>query len=325
MEALEKQIRDLQVKLAQLQQRKSALESSRTNAHLSQSLRYSAALVMRNDMLLLTFYTGLIPLVLSVPCKYYLIQQGETWSDAQAYCRVNHTDLAIIEGDDNMIRLQNEAQRQHLGSSVWIGLYNDINSWRWSYANEPLGSMRPWHKGEPNNSGGRQLCGAMSKVDWWDKTCTDPNPFICFNYTETGAYNYIYISNAMSWYKAQMYCRTHYIDLASSKDTAENSIMLGLVNVYAWIGLFRDSWKWIDQNNFTTYPISWMPGKPDNGLGNENCGYLNNSEVADAQCSGIMPFFCYSVITGQQQIIRVTVQSNQDVNGPAVKVSILEQ
>ncbi|KAF5888410.1 vascular endothelial growth factor receptor 1-like, partial [Clarias magur] len=39
MEPLEKQIRDLQVKLAQLRQRKAALESSRTDAHLSQVQR----------------------------------------------------------------------------------------------------------------------------------------------------------------------------------------------------------------------------------------------------------------------------------------------
>ncbi|KAK3505602.1 hypothetical protein QTP70_021322, partial [Hemibagrus guttatus] len=36
LEAVEKQIRDLQVKQAQLRQRKAALESSRTDAHLSQ-------------------------------------------------------------------------------------------------------------------------------------------------------------------------------------------------------------------------------------------------------------------------------------------------
>ncbi|KAF5888606.1 nuclear pore complex protein Nup85, partial [Clarias magur] len=36
MEALEKQIRELQVKLAQLRQQKAALGSSRTDAHLSQ-------------------------------------------------------------------------------------------------------------------------------------------------------------------------------------------------------------------------------------------------------------------------------------------------
>ncbi|KAK3565671.1 hypothetical protein QTP86_014064, partial [Hemibagrus guttatus] len=37
LEAMEKQIRDLQVKQAQLRQRKATLESSRTDAHLSQA------------------------------------------------------------------------------------------------------------------------------------------------------------------------------------------------------------------------------------------------------------------------------------------------
>ncbi|KAF5891612.1 uncharacterized protein DAT39_018683 [Clarias magur] len=36
MEALKKQIRDLQMKLAQLQEQKATLESSWTNTHLSQ-------------------------------------------------------------------------------------------------------------------------------------------------------------------------------------------------------------------------------------------------------------------------------------------------
>ncbi|KAF5892353.1 putative C-type lectin domain family 20 member A isoform X1, partial [Clarias magur] len=52
-----------------------------------------------------------------------------------------------------------------------------------------------------------------------------------------------------------------------------------------------DGWKWTDQTTFST--ISWMPGKPDNVLGDENCGYINNLQAADAQCSDIMPFFCY--------------------------------
>ncbi|KAG7318740.1 hypothetical protein KOW79_017214 [Hemibagrus wyckioides] len=36
---------------------------------------------------------------------------------------------------------------------------------------------------------------------------------------------------------------------------------------------------------------------------------------------GIVP----GVITGQQQIVRVKVQSNEDVNDPAMKEAILEQ
>ncbi|KAK3516443.1 hypothetical protein QTP70_014189, partial [Hemibagrus guttatus] len=43
LEAVEKQIHDLQVKQAQLQQRKATLESSRTDAHLSQAQRKDAA------------------------------------------------------------------------------------------------------------------------------------------------------------------------------------------------------------------------------------------------------------------------------------------
>ncbi|KAK3530863.1 hypothetical protein QTP70_003631 [Hemibagrus guttatus] len=43
LEAVEKQIRDLQVKQAQLRQRKAALESSRTDAHLSKAQRKDAA------------------------------------------------------------------------------------------------------------------------------------------------------------------------------------------------------------------------------------------------------------------------------------------
>lgn len=118
--------------------------------------------------------------------------------------------------------------------------------------------------------------------------------FFILTDTKTGNKVYIYISNKMTWYDAQAYCRTHHVDLASSRNATENSNIQSVIAVYTWtwFGLFRDSWKWTDQTNVST--IRWMPGKPDNQLGNENCGYVNNTEVADAQCSDIMPFFCYS-------------------------------
>lgn len=56
-------------------------------------------------------------------------------------------------------------------------------------------------------------------------------------------------------------------------------------------GLFRDTWKWADQTNFPT--INWKSGKPDNAPGNDNYGYLNNTQAADSHCSDIMPFYCY--------------------------------
>ncbi|KAK3559766.1 hypothetical protein QTP86_020735, partial [Hemibagrus guttatus] len=66
---------------------------------------------------------------------------GRNWSDALAYCRATYTDLAIIENQDYMNRFLSDSQKQQLNSSAWIGLYNDINSWRWSFGNEPLGGI----------------------------------------------------------------------------------------------------------------------------------------------------------------------------------------
>lgn len=115
------------------------------------------------------------------------------------------------------------------------------------------------------------------------------------------------------------------------------------------IGLFRDSWKWTDRTNFST--ISWTSGDPNNVLGDENCGYVNNSRACDAECSDILPFFCYSGTfiyfgtehdcnclhifvtliftflhldkTQKQQIIKVVVQSNQDPNKSVEKAAIM--
>ncbi|XP_047659851.1 C-type lectin-like [Tachysurus fulvidraco] len=131
----------------------------------------------------------------------------------------------------------------------------------------------------------------------------------------TGNQRYIFISTRMTWLEAQAYCRQHHTDLASSRVATEDSFIKGLTSDWTWFGLFRDSWKWTDQTNFST--ITWMTGKPDNALGNENCGYINNSQAADARCSDIMPFFCYSDVTGQQQTLRVKVQSSEDVNEPS--------
>lgn len=125
--------------------------------------------------------TGSFPLVLPVSRKYYLIQQGRNWNNAQAYCQATYTDLAIVEDNEDMIKLQSETQKQQLNSNAWIGLYNDINSWRWSFGNEPLGSMRKWADGEPNNNGGHQECVAIQPWGWTDKQCTSKFPFVCID------------------------------------------------------------------------------------------------------------------------------------------------
>lgn len=112
---------------------------------------------------------------------------------------------------------------------------------------------------------------------------------------KTGTIMYIYKTSKVTWSGAQSSCRQHYTDLASTRDETEYSVVLGkttALSFYTWIGLFRDSWKWVDQTELSN--ITLESGSPNNALENESCGYINNRLVADAQCSDLKPFFCYA-------------------------------
>ncbi|XP_017332277.2 putative C-type lectin domain family 20 member A [Ictalurus punctatus] len=279
--------------------------------------------MMKQHLFILLFFTGVVPLVQSVTRKYFLVQQGRKWTDAQTYCQATYTDLAIIKSNDDVIQLQNEVQSQKFSSSAWIGMYSNISSWHWSLGYEPVTNiLGNWDVGEPNNNGGKQNCGAATPWGWWDLKCTELRPFLCFDETKTGNNRYIYISNTVQWSEAQAYCRQYHTDLASARDETENSFIQALVTGITWFGLIKDPWKWVDHTNFST--ISWMSGQPDNGQWDENCGYIYMGEAADASCSDILPFFCYSGTT-KQQIMKMKIQSSQDVNDPAVNVAILEK
>ncbi len=66
----------------------------------------------------------------------------------------------------------------------------------------------------------------------------------------------------------------------------------GLVDHCAWIGLFRDSWKWSDQTN-TSSSLRWAETQPDNLFGQDSCAALDyEGQIADESCSGLYYFLC---------------------------------
>ncbi|XP_027034994.2 lymphocyte antigen 75-like [Tachysurus fulvidraco] len=278
---------------------------------------------MQQHLFTVLLFTAVVPLILSVPRKYYLIQQGKTWSAAQAYCRATHIDLAVITSYKDLVQLQNEAQRQHFSSSAWIGLYNYYDAWLWSYGSEPLGSFTMWITSEPNNYGGNEACGLISPAGWNDFPCEDACPYVCFDASKTGNSRYIYISNPLSWAAAQAFCRLYYTDLVTITSATENSVILGMISENTWIGLYRDTWRWTDHTIFST--TSWLATQPDQYQWKQGCGFISNGQAVDTLCTNIMPFFCYTFITGKQQIVRMKIQSYQDVNNLSVKLAILEQ
>ncbi|KAK2865751.1 hypothetical protein Q7C36_001807 [Tachysurus vachellii] len=276
--------------------------------------------MMGNRMFQLLYLTDIFLFVLSVPYKYILVQQEKTWSDARTYCQANYIDLAIADVSDDMVKLQNEAQKQQFTSYGWIGLYNDVNSWRWSLGNQSFGGLTDWCGPEPTYK--VEGCVALNHGCWFDMHCSSSLPFVCFDASNTGSSRYIFISTALTFPDAQSYCRQHYTDLASATTTEENTIVKQTAMTNAWFGLSRDIWMWSDRNTFSTF--SWLRGSPWGVQSNENCGTFINGLVDAAQCSNTMPFFCLRDFT-KKKIIKIKIRSNQDLNDSAMMAAILQK
>lgn len=108
-----------------------------------------------------------------------------TWAEAQSYCRGNYADLATVSSEDESNKLVMTAQ-EHYNDSVWIGLYDDINSWRWPLQKEGFygngeTKFRMWKGGEPNNYMGLEDCVEMDIYGWNDCRCQIPHQFVCYN------------------------------------------------------------------------------------------------------------------------------------------------
>ncbi|XP_058241064.1 putative C-type lectin domain family 20 member A [Hemibagrus wyckioides] len=289
---------------------------------------------MMLNLFLFLCLTGLVTVnvshVRTVHHKYYLIKASATWSSAQSYCREKYTDLATVVTDEDWVRLKNETASKGLTSHAWIGLYNDLNSWRWSLNELPLKTVTysKWNPGDPNNYYGRESCDIINgNGAWEDVPCTDLRPFICYNANFSGADKFIGISSPLlTWLQAQAYCRTHHTDLASALNSSDNDFIVQIRNIQgnSWIGLYRDTWKWSEGTITSNLP--WSVGSPDNYGGIENCAVVYNGLFGDVPCNSIYYFFCHTILpVREQQIVRLQVKSDGSVLDPAVQSSILEQ
>ncbi|XP_062372378.1 L-selectin-like [Sardina pilchardus] len=105
---------------------------------------------------------------------YVLVTDSKNWTDAQSYCRENHTDLASVRNQAENDQV--EQVRRALGRSAYFGLFRAAWS-EWSDGSSS--SFRYWNSGEPNNVG--VVCTViMPSGQWKDEDCGHPRPFICY-------------------------------------------------------------------------------------------------------------------------------------------------
>ena len=63
--------------------------------------------------------------------------------------------------------------------TAWIGLYDDVNSWRWSHTNAEV-EFTNWDRNEPNNQWSGEHCTEMYDPGVWnDIPCNLTHQAVC--------------------------------------------------------------------------------------------------------------------------------------------------
>ncbi|XP_051734835.1 macrophage mannose receptor 1-like [Ctenopharyngodon idella] len=259
----------------------------------------------------LVSFSGFISFGLSVPRHYVFVNESKTWAEAQRYCRDKYSDLATIENEQQTVQLLDTVKDDSI-DLAWIGLYDDLNSWKWTledsdffndFYQEGERDYRNFNN-QPDNSGGNELCVYMDyDGKWYDMSCDNTLPFICYDGKENVTQSYIRIYDWKTWSEARRYCRENYTDLANVRNQTENQRILDRTGGGGWIGLYRNR-VWSDQQ-IASYE-NWKPGipyspqQPDNDYGEWDSPHCTAVSLKDAgrwtdeNCFFSIPFFCYN-------------------------------
>ncbi|XP_038154342.1 C-type mannose receptor 2-like [Cyprinodon tularosa] len=184
---------------------------------------------------------------------------------------------------------------------AWIGLYDDVDSWRWSYSEPNFyqdgeAEFRNWVSGEPNNGNGDEPCGGMRVTgEWFDVRCEESMKLVCSDVQGRNA-SFIFIDQNKKWADAQSFCREHHTDLASVRSTSELEQIKELLQSegenQVWIGLYRNSWTWVDGSSFSY--DHWASSEPNGPVDNCVAAAMDDGgKWEDWDCSSAIPFFCY--------------------------------
>ncbi|KAK2833958.1 hypothetical protein Q5P01_017847 [Channa striata] len=231
--------------------------------------------------------------------SFVLVNQSMTWSAAQQYCRLHHTDLASVRNQAENSQIKTMLQSDY----TWIGLYR--NSWKWSDGS-PL-SVSNWNPGAPTTTSSN-VCVVSYFGKWVNLACTSTCYSACFLglcfLPACYPRFYVLVREQYSWTVAQQYCRSHFDDLAVAQNaeqlTALNKV-IGSQQV-VWTGLHADieSWRWSLENQ-TYYGAGenayrkWAAGSPKvTGYFLVCVAMLGTGQWTDQLCVNTYPFICYN-------------------------------
>ncbi|XP_049334958.1 macrophage mannose receptor 1-like [Astyanax mexicanus] len=215
---------------------------------------------------------------------FHLIEKNLTQSEARAACRENYTDLVTVYNDEDITAL---IRLTGIGSA-WTGLYRNQPSVKWSNGDDVT-----FRHQKTGDCGSWPCCAAMKADGLWENLqCTQTRNFMCYKQDQTNS-SYHLITEKMTWYEAQSYCRKNYTDLVSIRDQEQNeAVKIAGMNSSDpfWIGLLRDDWQWADGGR-SAYR-NWWDDHPKPSPA--DCVKLVSGKMYSVPCSNTGSALCYS-------------------------------
>ncbi|XP_032427177.1 C-type mannose receptor 2-like [Xiphophorus hellerii] len=208
--------------------------------------------------------------------KFHLIRENKNWTEAQSYCRENHTDL--ISGTKQLQDEEVKKETSSVGRYTYIftGLFRD--TWRWSDGSSF--SFRHWNLKFDNQRINSGQC-AMTVFDdggrWKNENCTERKPFICYDD------KVILIKENKTWKDALTYCRDphHYDDLVTITNMDDQRwIQEKTKNAstpFVWLGL---------RFNCTLNFWFWVCKEMISYQNSTSAGWMNNCNTSGAMQAG---------------------------------------
>uniref|UniRef100_A0A3Q2DML6 C-type lectin domain-containing protein n=1 Tax=Cyprinodon variegatus TaxID=28743 RepID=A0A3Q2DML6_CYPVA len=115
-------------------------------------------------------------------------------------------------------------------------------------------------------------------------------------------HQYYFVENKLTWYQAQSYCRQHYTDLATIRNSEDMNHFLDVLSSQSssdvWIGLYSEiNWMWSNElKKRNPGYINWETSDydPDFISANQFCVCMgDNGKWWDYNCEAKFPFLCF--------------------------------
>uniref|UniRef100_A0A8C1GJ67 C-type lectin domain-containing protein n=1 Tax=Cyprinus carpio TaxID=7962 RepID=A0A8C1GJ67_CYPCA len=93
-----------------------------------------------------------------------------------------YNDLATFDNEEEHDQVVQTLTSEGYTGGVWIGLYDDRYSWRWSNSKKNM-TYTNWAGNEPSNYQSKEACAWLYFTGFWhDDQCGNPLPVLRFKY-----------------------------------------------------------------------------------------------------------------------------------------------